>query len=167
MKIVLIKDVEKLGKAFEIKQVARGYAFNYLLKRNLAVPATKKAVAMAKAQVKRREAKKLKVKTAVQKTAQDLKKAAISLTAKATEKGALFESITKAKIAKEIVKVTKLTKLDAKSVQLAKPIKKVGNYKVKVKLGPDLATEVKVKVTGVTTGKGKLQKAKSKRRSKK
>ena len=46
-----------------------------------------------------------------------------------------------------------MTKLDSKKVQLDKPIKKVGNYKVKVKLGPKLESEVKVKVTGVSTDK--------------
>ncbi|MFC1651882.1 50S ribosomal protein L9 [Patescibacteria group bacterium] len=164
MKIILLKDVKKLGEAWEVKEVAKGYARNFLIPRNLAVLATKNVLKKAKLEQKFKTEKKKKAKDAVKKVAKDLGKLTISFSAKATKAGALFASITKRKIAQEIIKTTKITKLDSKKVQLDKPIKKVGNYKVKVKLEPKLESEVKVKVTGVSTGKGKSQKSKGKKK---
>ncbi|MFC1686600.1 50S ribosomal protein L9 [Patescibacteria group bacterium] len=158
MKIVLIKDVKKLGEAWEVKEVAKGYARNFLIPRNLAVLATKNVLKKAKLEQKFKTEKKKKAKDAVKKVAKDLGKLTISFSAKATKAGALFASITKRKIAQEIIKTTKITKLDSKKVQLDKPIKKVGNYKVKVKLEPKLESEVKVKVTGVSVEAGKKKK---------
>jgi len=158
MKVVLTKDVDKLGEAWEIKEVAKGYARNFLLPRNLAVLATKNALEKAKSEQKFKVQKKQKAGKELEKVAKDLGGLTINLSQKATKTGALFASITKRKLAQAIIKATKLTKLDSKKVQLDKPIKKVGDYKVKVKLGPDLASEVKVKVKGISTGTGKGKK---------
>lgn len=149
MKVVLIKEVNKLGKAWEIKEVRKGYARNFLFPRNFAVLATKKMVVKAKAQAKIATARAEKEVAKTKKAAMELKKLAIKITAKSTKAGALFASITKNKLAKEIEKVVGLKKLDPKKVLLDKPIKKVGDYKIKVELGKNLSSEVKVKVKGI------------------
>ncbi len=149
MKVVLIKEVNKLGKVWEIKDVAKGYARNFLFPRNLAVLATEKMVTEAQRRAKIAAARAEKEVAKIRKAAEELKKLTIKITAKSTKTGILFASITKSKLAKEIEKLTGLKKFDPKKVLLEKPIKKVGDYKVKVELGKNLVSEVKVKVKGI------------------
>ncbi len=155
MKIVLIKEVAKLGKPWEIKEVRKGYARNFLFPRNLAVLATKKMVAKAKVQAKVKMAQAKKEIAKVKKVVEELKKLTVKITAKSTKAGALFSSITKNKLAKEIEKMLgngdrrSLLKIDPKKVLLDKPIKKVGDYKVKVELEKGLVSEIKVKIKGI------------------
>lgn len=93
MKVLLLKDVAKVGQRNTVHEVSNGYAQNFLLARGLAVPATAQRIAAAqKSQVARAEMKAHEideVKAAVAK----LNGEAVSISAKANEKGHLFEAV--------------------------------------------------------------------------
>jgi large subunit ribosomal protein L9 len=133
MKIILLKDIPKIGKKFDVKNVSDGYALNLLIPKGLAHLATPQAV---------KNIETLKSKDLVEKKVQGelllknlevIKKLVLNITEKANEKGHLFAGITKERIVEEIIKTARLN-LDTESIKLEKPIKEIGEYKVQVEV---------------------------------
>lgn len=133
MKVILLKDVPKVGKKFDIKEVSEGYALNMLLPRKLAELATKDAIS---------KVEKIKANDLTQKKIQEelllknfeiIKKTNIEIKGKANDKGHLFAGITKEMINEELYKVTKLN-LELDSIKLDKPIKELGEHKIKIEV---------------------------------
>jgi large subunit ribosomal protein L9 len=144
IQVILQHDVEKLGKSGELVRVRPGFARNFLLPRELAVPATDSAVrriehervvAVAKAEKAKKEARDVAAK---------LSALAVKIVQKAGEDGRLFGSVTVKDIAAAIVAAG--VEVDRKKVHLAEPIKTTGAYEVSVKLLSDVAATVKVEV---------------------
>ncbi len=144
MKVILREDVEKLGKAGDVVKVADGYGRNFLIPKKLAVPAD---VRNMKALEHERKVIATRAKK-VLKTAESLagQLAAVSLTipARAGEEGKLFGAVTSRDIADALGKAG--VEVDRKYIQLADPIKQVGDYKVKVRLASSVVPEVSVSV---------------------
>ncbi len=142
MKVILLKDIEKLGKKYEVKEVADGYARNFLIRRGLAKPATEKLIKWAE------EQRKLAIKKAqeqlkkVQKLASQLDGQEIEFVVKVGKQGELFESINQMKIAKKLKEMG----FDIKKtqVELEKPIKEMGEFPVKINLDQGLEAEIRV-----------------------
>lgn len=141
MKIILKSDLENLGQYGDIKIVANGYARNYLLPRNLAVPLTEgraKEISLIQAQADQ-------VKKARQKEMADqIKKLAgltLEISAKA-RKDKLFGSITAKNIAEKLA--AKNFNLKAENIKLEQPIKKIGQYQVPVELSDNLKETIKI-----------------------
>jgi len=142
MKVILLKDIEKLGKKYEVKEVADGYARNFLIRRGLAKPATEKLIKWAE------EQRKLAIKKAqeqlkkVQKLASQLDGQEIEFVVKVGKQGELFESINQMKIAKKLKEMG----FDIKKtqVELEKPIKELGEFPVKINLDQGLEAEIRV-----------------------
>ncbi|NQV12802.1 MAG: 50S ribosomal protein L9 [Parcubacteria group bacterium] len=144
MKVALKEDVEKLGKKGDIKEVADGYARNFLIPRGLVEMATE---AVIKRTEKIRQARKVtdvKEQKELSKLADQVAGQKIKLKAKAKD-DKLFGSIAAADIAQAIADKTKV-EIDKKMVVLPEPIKKVGEYVVKIKFVDDVEAEVVVKV---------------------
>jgi large subunit ribosomal protein L9 len=145
MKVILIKDVEKLGKKFEIKKVKDGYARNYLIPKGLAKPATLKALKWLEVQ------KEIQVKKAEEelKSVQDFVSGIdgqeIIIPVKIGEKEQLFESITAQKISEKLKEMG----FDVKKSQiiLSEPIKELGEHPVKIKFEHNLEAEIKIIIT--------------------
>jgi large subunit ribosomal protein L9 len=144
IQVILQQEVDKLGKSGELVKVRPGFARNYLLPRELAVPATasavrriehEKAVALAKAEKAKKEARDAGAK---------LGALSLKIAQKAGDDGRLFGSVT-AKDIENAVKAQGLA-LDRKRIELAEPIKNVGTYEITVKLGPEVTTVLKVEV---------------------
>jgi large subunit ribosomal protein L9 len=144
IQVILQQDVDKLGKSGELVRVRPGFARNFLLPRQLAVPATsaavrriehEKAVALVKAEKAKKGARELAAK---------IDALSIKITLKAGEDGRLFGSVT-TKDLENAVKAQGLT-LDRKSLKLAEAIKNVGSYEVPVKLLSDVGATLKVEV---------------------
>jgi large subunit ribosomal protein L9 len=144
IQVVLQQDVDKLGKSGDLVRVRPGFARNYLLPRQLAVPATTaavrriehdKAVALARADKAKKEARDVGAK---------LTALTIKIAQKVGEDGKLFGSVT-AKDIEAAVKAQGLA-VDRKKIQLAEPIKSIGTYDVPVKLVSDVAATLKVEV---------------------
>jgi large subunit ribosomal protein L9 len=145
MKIVLHKEVEKLGVPGDVVQVADGYARNYLIPKGYAAPATKGA---AKNSNRLRRAHDQKVQKAVleaREVAAKLTASPLQVTARAGEEGKLFGSVTSADIARELEARTGAT-VDRRTVHLAEPIRSLGTHEVTVRLHPEVEAIVTVEV---------------------
>ena len=133
MKIILLKDIPKVGKKFDIKNVADGYALNMLIPRGLAqiaTPQTEKNIQTMKA----KDLVENKVQgELLMKSLEVIKTLIVNIKGKANEKGHLFAGITKERLVEEILKTSRLN-LDVESIVLEKPIKEVGEYKVAVEV---------------------------------
>jgi large subunit ribosomal protein L9 len=145
MKIVLHKEVEKLGVPGDVVQVADGYARNYLIPKGYAAPATKGA---AKNSDRLRRAHDQKVQKAVleaREVAAKLTASPLQVTARAGEEGKLFGSVTSADIAREL-EARAGTPVDRRTVHLAEPIRSLGTHEVTVRLHPEVEAIVIVEV---------------------
>ncbi|MFH0932464.1 MAG: 50S ribosomal protein L9 [bacterium] len=142
MKVVLLQDVRKIGRIYEIKEVADGYAINFLIPKNLVKKATKEAVEWALEHQKKNEEK---AKADLGKTAKLLSQIdglEVEIIAKAGDKGQLFEKINSLKIA------TKLQEMgfDIKKNQiiLDQDIREVGEYDAKIIFAHNLECQIKI-----------------------
>lgn len=144
MKIILLKDVAKVGRIYETKEVADGYARNFLIARGLGLPATPANLRQVNATRARREqGSKLEVEEARQ-LLEILKNKKIKISARANETGHLFAGLHKAEIAAALVEQTGLA-VPASVIQLEQPIKMLGEFTVGIKT-PALAGEFKLVV---------------------
>ncbi len=145
MRVILLKNVDKIGKQFEIKDVADGYANNFLLPKGLAKQATKNAMAWAKTQREisaKKTEEELKV---IQQHASSLDGQEVVIQVKVGDKDQLFESINDQKIWDKLKEAG--FDVEKKQIDLEEPIKKLGEYPVKIKFSHNLEAEIKVIVT--------------------
>ncbi len=134
MKIILLKDIQKVGRKYDVKNVADGYALNMLIPRGLAQAATSQAVAKIEAmKANDREDKKIQAELLL-KNLESVKSLKLVLKEKANEKGHLFAGITRELLSEEIEHASRLS-IDPSSIILPKPIKEVGEHKVIVEAG--------------------------------
>ena len=141
MKVVLNQNVENVGKAGEVKEVADGFARNFLISNGLAEPATKEN--MSKANILLRQSKKQEKNELelTQGTAEGIDGKEIIIKAKA-EGDKLFGSVDKAKIA-EMLKEDG-AQISEASIELDQPIKEIGEYPVKVNFSHGIEASIKV-----------------------
>jgi large subunit ribosomal protein L9 len=144
MKVILREDVEKLGKAGEVVKVADGFGRNYLIPRQLAVLANVRNMKTLDHDRKAIETRAKKARKTAEATAATLSAVALTLSAKAGEEGKLFGAVTTRDIAEALGK--KGITVDRKAIQLAEPIKQVGDYKVKIRVAADVLPEISVSV---------------------
>ncbi|HVH42834.1 MAG TPA: 50S ribosomal protein L9 [Labilithrix sp.] len=144
LQVILQSDVPNLGASGELVKVRPGFARNFLLPRNLAVPATtaqvnrlnhEKAVALARADKNKKEAQALAEKIGALK---------ITLARSVGEDDKLFGSVTTKEIENEVKKAG-LT-VDRKKMHLAEPLKALGSYEIPVRLMTDVTATLKVEV---------------------
>lgn len=142
MKVILLQDIDKLGKKYEIKHVADGHARNFLLPKNLVKLATEENVKWLEAQKEELRKKSEEELKGVQVVASSLDGLELILTVKIGEKEQLFEAVTAQKIAEKL----KEQGFDVKKTQivLKEPIKEVGEFPVKVQLSHNLEVEIKL-----------------------
>jgi large subunit ribosomal protein L9 len=145
MKVLLIQDVENLGLAGEVYDVAGGYGRNYLLPQGLAVLATPGA--LKDAEVHRRRAAKRRERIAAEMADLAGRISQVSLTfyEKAGEKGRLYGSVTNIDVAEKLSEVIG-QEIDRRKIVIDNPIKQVGTHTVKMRLNADLVPEFDVVV---------------------
>jgi large subunit ribosomal protein L9 len=144
MKVLLIKDVYKLGHAGEVKKVADGYGRNYLLPQGLAILATPGALKQAEGIRSRAAASRQMLNAELGGFASQIDGQTVTFSSKAGETGKLYGSITTQDIADELSKVVG-AQVDRKQVE-TQPIRVLGEHKVKIRLTMDLTPEIKVMV---------------------
>ena len=145
MKVILSKDVQGTGKAGEVKDVADGYAKNYLIPRKLAIPASGGALRTVE-QKKAAEAKRASAEEAAARALADrLTSAPVVLTAKVGDQGRLYGSITSADIAEQL-SAHLGQQIDKRKIELAEPIRHLGTFEVTIRLHRVVSAAVKVDV---------------------
>ncbi len=144
MKVLLIKDVYKLGHAGDVKKVADGYGRNYLIPQGLAILATAGALKQAESIRSRAAASRQVLNAELGGLAAQIEGQTINFSSKAGETGKLYGSITNQDIADELSKVVG-TPIDRKVIE-TQPIRLLGEHRVKVRLTMDLTPEIKVMV---------------------
>ena len=142
MKVILLKDVDKIGKKFEVKEVKPGYARNFLIPQGLAQLATKEAIIWLETQKEIEEKKAEDALKKFQEVASSIDDQEVIIPVKIGDEGQLFESINAQKIADKL----KEAGFDIKKTQieLAEPIKDLGEYPVKIKFEHNLEAEIRV-----------------------
>lgn len=145
MQVILIQDVNNLGKRGDIKNVSDGYARNFLLPKKLAEIATETAIQKNLAQKEKRAAVEKSELEKVQKLAEEIQGQEIVMKAKEKD-GKLFGAISVKAIAKEFKK--KGIVVSEKSIILEDPIKEVGEYQIKIKLEHGIEAEANLLVEG-------------------
>ncbi|MCL0057290.1 50S ribosomal protein L9 [Dehalococcoidia bacterium] len=145
MRVILLKNIEKLGKKNDVKEVKDGYARNFLIPQGLAKIATKQDLKILENQKKIEEKKAEKELEKIQQLVTMIDGQEIIITVKVGEKEQLFESITAQKISE------KLKELDFEvknsQIELVEPIKELGEFPIKIKFEHNLEAEIRVIVT--------------------
>ena len=144
MKVILQKDVPNLGDAGDIKEVANGFARNYLLPNKLVIVANESSKKAIDHQAKLIKIKKDKRKKTSEQIAASLSDVELIMPVKVGEEGKLFGSITSMDIAKQLKE--KGFEIDKRKILLDTPIKQVGEFKISIKLEESLTAAVKVAV---------------------
>ncbi len=144
MKVILREDVDNLGKGGELVEVRPGYGRNFLIPRGLAVMANAKNVRELEHQKKVAEAKAAKLKQSAEAVAKRLAETPISLKRKVGEQDKLYGSVTALDVVEALA--ARGLQIDRRSVDLAEPLKTVGDHEVPVKLHREVIGKVKVKI---------------------
>jgi large subunit ribosomal protein L9 len=144
-KIILTQEVSGLGAAGDVVEVKDGYARNYLLPRRLATPWTKGAEKDVTAIRKARKAREIASLDDAMAARDALEARPVVVAAKAGASGRLFGAVTAAEIAAAVVAAGAPT-IDRRRIEVAQAIKAVGDYTVQVRLHPEVAAKVTVKV---------------------
>jgi large subunit ribosomal protein L9 len=144
MEIILRADVQHLGKIGELVKVKDGYARNYLLPQGLAYPATeanKKKIAFEGERLVRQQAAE---KSAAETEAGRLAEVHLTFPAKVGEENKLYGSITASDIQRKLEELG--IHVDKRKIDLAEPIRELGDFKVGIKIHPEVRPEVRVTV---------------------
>lgn len=144
MKVILKADVKDLGRVGEVVSVKDGFARNYLMPKGLAVDASTKNVKQFEHDKRQILEMAKKVKAGAEGLAEKIAATGITIKAKAGEEDKLFGSVTAMDIA-EALKAEGI-EIDKKKISLEEPIKRLGEYKVAVKLHSNVAAEITVRV---------------------
>ena len=144
MEVILREHVEKLGRRGDIVKVAEGYARNYLLPRKLALAVTEANKRQIDREKKVAEVRELEEKSAAEAVAQRLGQLEIEIARRVGENDTLYGSVTSADIAHALA--AKGFEIDKKKIQLADPLKAIGESSVPVRIHRDVTAQVKVKV---------------------
>lgn len=148
MQVILVNDVEKLGRAGDIVKVAPGYARNYLLPKRIALEANVKNQRWLEQQKARILKRALELRTDAEAVAARLSSAVVVIAKQAGEEDKLYGSVTSLEIAEKLA--AQGIEVDKRKLVLHEPIRRLGDHEVTVKLHSDVEAQLKVQV--VRTG---------------
>ncbi len=144
MKIILAKDIRTVGEAGDVVSVADGYARNYLLPKKFAYIATKKNLSIVEKIKKDAELKKLALENEYKAIAKQIEGVSLSFERKADEEDHLFGSVSENDIVQALQE--KEIEIHKSDVIMEKHLKEIGDYNIKIKLAPEIQTDLKVTV---------------------
>ena len=142
MKVILTKDVDKIGKTGEMKTVADGFATNYLIPQKLAVPASGGAYRAYQHDIASREDKRKREREEAEIAATRIASTTLTMGVKVGEGGKLYGSINNQDIAEALGR--RGITVDRHKIDLENPIKSLGTYKVAIKVYSGMTPEVTI-----------------------
>ena len=144
MEIILRQDVDELGLEGDIVNVAKGYARNYLIPKDIALEAIPQNIKLLETQKKKIEVRRLKAKEQAEKVKQVIEEMVITFSQKVGEEDKLFGSVTTMDIASQLEKqgIT----IDRRKIVIEKPIKSLGEFEIPIRIYPDVTGMLKVVV---------------------
>lgn len=145
MEVILLEDVENVGQSGEIRNVAAGYARNYLIPKGLATVATEGTLKQLELRRQAEARRQQKLEAEAKEFAKELEGLTLTFLVKAGEKDRLYGSITTGDIAGALEKETGKG-IDRRKIELEDPIRELGTYVVPVKLLPDVIPSITVVV---------------------
>ena len=144
MKIILVNEIDTLGKADEIVEVADGYARHYLLPKKIAIKATKNNINKIQKIKENAEKEKLKKVEEYKIKVKKIEDTELVFTRKVDEKDNLYGSVSENDIYEKLIK--KGVNIDKYAIKLDKHLKELGEFEVKVEFTPEISANLKVKV---------------------
>ena len=145
MKVILLQDVRGKGKKGQMVEVSDGYARNYMLPRKIAMEATADAVNTMRMNDKAAQERQARERAEAFEISKKMKEMTVTVYAKGGGAGRLFGSVTNQEIADALKAQTGIA-LDKRKIVIDEPIKNVGLYTVKCKLGYEITGELQVKI---------------------
>lgn len=142
MQVILLQDIDKIGKKYEIKNVKDGYARNFLIPNGLVKLADQKTMKWLKIQKEIEEKKAEKKLKKIQELTTAIDGQEIIISVKVGEEEQLFESITAQKISEKLKEIG--FEVKKSQIELKQPIKEIGEFSVKIKFEDNLEAEIKV-----------------------
>lgn len=142
MRVLLIKDVYKLGRAGDVKRVADGYGRNFLLPQGLAVLATMGALTQADRIRSQAAVRRAQLNDEMGGVSEKINGLVVTFASKAGETGKLYGSITTQMIADAINNKVG-TSIDRRAVEI-QPVRTLGEHKARIRLTMDLVPEIKI-----------------------
>jgi large subunit ribosomal protein L9 len=147
MKVILLKDIPKLGKKYEVKNASDGHAVNMLIPRGLAIAATPENLRRFETEKSKYDSERKVHEALLAENLKALEDTVITISGKASDKGHLFAALHREAIALELEKQSRI-QLDPSFIQLNHPIKEVGEHVIEVK-GDGKSVKFKVVVKTV------------------
>jgi large subunit ribosomal protein L9 len=144
MELILMRDIEKLGRRGAVVKVADGYARNYLIPRRLAVPVTDKNRAALAAEMERVAGHDARLREDAQETAARLAEVALKFEKRCNESGELYGSVTAGEVAEAFAE--RGFDVDRKQVSFDEPITHIGIFTARLKLLEGVEAAISVTV---------------------
>ena len=145
MKVIMLEDVDRLGKRGAVVNVADGYGRNFLLPRKLALQATEGNLKRVEQESRKHQIKEAKEEKDASTIREEMEKLSLSVARKSGENDVLFGAVTASDIAEMLSK--KGYEVDKRKIELDEPIKRLGDYEIPVKLHKSISAKVKLSVT--------------------
>jgi large subunit ribosomal protein L9 len=146
VKVIFIKDVKGQGKAGEIKEVSDGYAKNFLIRGNLAVPATNTSVNRLNDEIKVKEEKEQEIIKKCEKIKKELEDKVLTFKVKTGDKDRVFGSVSTKQISSELSNMG--YDIDKKNIMLDEHLSSLGVHIVKVNLHKKVILNLKIQIIG-------------------
>ena len=144
MKVILVKDIEKMGLAGSVIKVADGYARNYLLPKKLVILATKSNLAKIETIKKKAELEKLEIENHFKALALKINETTLTFTRKADENEHLFGSVSENDIVKSLAE--KGIEIHKSVVDIQKHLKEIGSFDVQIAFSSEITANLKVNI---------------------
>jgi len=144
MQVILVHDIEKLGRAGDIVKVAPGYARNYLLPKKIAYEATTRNLRWIEQQKEKILAEAARRRTDAESVAERINAVSVTVAKRAGEEDKIYGSVTTQELAEKLLEHG--IEVDRRKIVLAEPIKRLGEHEVHVKLHADVTAVFKVTV---------------------
>ncbi len=145
MRVVFLEDVAGVAQGGDVKEVKNGFARNYLIPKNYAVPATHNALQRVKQYAEQAEKTRLKLLQDMRELSETLNGKRVSVEMRAGASGQLYGSVTNAIIADKLGAMSD-REIDRRSIEIAAPIRQLGSFDVTVRLHPEVQAHIDVLV---------------------